>query len=419
MRTGRAAERSSGRASTRSWRRGRATPPTSASTPTTIGWPTCAGPPRRPTWTPRRASSATSRPSTRQASPSTPDSSVTWHCMAPACGTSRPRSYAAGSAARRPADEIGDALFLLLARDFAPLEERLESMTERLEAAPTALLQVRDRLGDRSGALLERAGGGGRGRPARAGPRDRHGRPGALAGRQSRGSSGWRRRLGPRVTRSSTTRPGSDRPSARLMVTSPSGARPSTSSSRCAPSTAWIRTPSWPSAGSSSRSFTAHARRPAAPSTHRSPRRRPWTASRRTSPPDLRGGPGGLPRRDAAGARASSRTTTWPPCRRTTPLEVMPTPEYLRSRHPLRGVLRAGRLRPAAPGHLHRHPVGGRRPGCHARAQLGVHRQHQHPRGLPGSPPAAVGGPGARPPLRACSSTRRSSSRAGACTASR
>ena len=52
---------------------------------------------------------------------------------------------------RRPsaADEIGDALFLLLARDFAPFEERLESMTQRLEAAPTALQQVRSRLGDR------------------------------------------------------------------------------------------------------------------------------------------------------------------------------------------------------------------------------------------------------------------------------
>jgi len=43
--------------------------------------------------------------------------------------------------------EIGDALFLLLVRDFAPLEERLASLTRRLEAVPEALLQVRDRLG--------------------------------------------------------------------------------------------------------------------------------------------------------------------------------------------------------------------------------------------------------------------------------
>jgi len=44
-------------------------------------------------------------------------------------------------------DEIGTALFLLAARDFAPLEERLLSMTARLEAVPTALQQVRDRPG--------------------------------------------------------------------------------------------------------------------------------------------------------------------------------------------------------------------------------------------------------------------------------
>jgi len=43
--------------------------------------------------------------------------------------------------------EIGDALFLLLVRDFAPLEERLASLTRRLEAVPEALRQARDRLG--------------------------------------------------------------------------------------------------------------------------------------------------------------------------------------------------------------------------------------------------------------------------------
>jgi uncharacterized protein (DUF885 family) len=44
-------------------------------------------------------------------------------------------------------DEIGTAIFLLLARDFAPLEERLASMTQRIEGIPAALAQVRDRLG--------------------------------------------------------------------------------------------------------------------------------------------------------------------------------------------------------------------------------------------------------------------------------
>ena len=49
----------------------------------------------------------------------------------------------------RAADVIGDALFLLFARQFAPLSERLEAMTERLVAAPAALRAVRDRIGDR------------------------------------------------------------------------------------------------------------------------------------------------------------------------------------------------------------------------------------------------------------------------------
>ncbi len=44
-------------------------------------------------------------------------------------------------------EEIGEALFLLLAREFAPLEERLVSITERIEGVPAALLAVRDRLG--------------------------------------------------------------------------------------------------------------------------------------------------------------------------------------------------------------------------------------------------------------------------------
>jgi uncharacterized protein (DUF885 family) len=46
-------------------------------------------------------------------------------------------------------DEVGDALFLLFARDFAPLSERLVSMTERLEEAPRVLGEARERLGDR------------------------------------------------------------------------------------------------------------------------------------------------------------------------------------------------------------------------------------------------------------------------------
>ncbi len=50
-------------------------------------------------------------------------------------------------------EEIGDAIFLLFVRDFAPLAERLTTIAARLEAAPLALSQVRDRLGDDPVAL--------------------------------------------------------------------------------------------------------------------------------------------------------------------------------------------------------------------------------------------------------------------------
>jgi len=42
-------------------------------------------------------------------------------------------------------DGLGDALFLVFARDFAPLSERLDALAERLEAAPTFLAQHRSR----------------------------------------------------------------------------------------------------------------------------------------------------------------------------------------------------------------------------------------------------------------------------------
>jgi len=46
-------------------------------------------------------------------------------------------------------EEVGDAVFAILAREFAPLADRLESITSRLEAVPTSLRQHRGRLGPR------------------------------------------------------------------------------------------------------------------------------------------------------------------------------------------------------------------------------------------------------------------------------
>jgi uncharacterized protein (DUF885 family) len=46
-------------------------------------------------------------------------------------------------------DDIGDGLFALLARDFAPLPERLASMPSRLEDAPRVVAENQARLGER------------------------------------------------------------------------------------------------------------------------------------------------------------------------------------------------------------------------------------------------------------------------------
>lgn len=46
------------------------------------------------------------------------------------------------------AEHIGEALFPLFTRDFAPLRDRLESIARRLDAAPRLLAQTRDRVTD-------------------------------------------------------------------------------------------------------------------------------------------------------------------------------------------------------------------------------------------------------------------------------
>ena len=58
-------------------------------------------------------------------------------------------------------------------------------------------------------------------------------------------------------------------------------------------------------------------------------------------------------------------------------------------RHPVRGVLRAGEVRPDPKGIYVVTPSVGGRPERDARAQLRLDQQHQHPRGVPGPPPPA------------------------------
>jgi uncharacterized protein (DUF885 family) len=50
--------------------------------------------------------------------------------------------------ATRGAEHIGNALFPIFTRDYAPLEERLESIAARLEAAPQYLSETRSRVSD-------------------------------------------------------------------------------------------------------------------------------------------------------------------------------------------------------------------------------------------------------------------------------
>jgi uncharacterized protein (DUF885 family) len=53
------------------------------------------------------------------------------------------------------AEHIGEALFPLFTRDFAPLRERLESILQRLDGAPTLLRQTRERVTDPVGVWVE------------------------------------------------------------------------------------------------------------------------------------------------------------------------------------------------------------------------------------------------------------------------
>ena len=56
--------------------------------------------------------------------------------------------YRPWSGSSEGASHIGEALFPLFTRDFAPLRDRLQRITERLDAAPRLLLETRERVTD-------------------------------------------------------------------------------------------------------------------------------------------------------------------------------------------------------------------------------------------------------------------------------
>ena len=76
-------------------------------------------------------------------------------------------------------------------------------------------------------------------------------------------------------------------------------------------------------------------------------------------------------------------------------IEVIATPEYLRNVIPFAAYFSPATFDPDAKGIYIVTPSVGRRPERDARAQPRVDQQHEHPRGLPGPPPAARCRPGA------------------------
>ena len=135
-------------------------------------------------------------------------------------------------------DDVGDGIFILFARDFAPLEQRLEAITARLEDSPRLLREAPQQLGPATGSHVERVGAGVGGRdrgPASMRSRRRAAPRGGPATPARRASSGPRGTPG---RRSTTTAPGW--PGASTAPTGPSrwGASGTTSWSGCAPSTA-------------------------------------------------------------------------------------------------------------------------------------------------------------------------------------
>ncbi len=179
-------------------------------------------------------------------------------------------------------DTIGDGLFLLFARDHAPLAERLSAISGRLEAVGTYLEEAKTRAtvpqvrrwqqlelesAAEMPAFFDEIVAAGRDvldaseqSPARSRRRDGQGRASSSMGRGSREPS----RPGPTNGRSA--------------------ASDTTRWSRCGPSTGWTPTPSWSSAGSACARSVPRGRPPRARSI-RTPTRRPSsTASSRTSP---------------------------------------------------------------------------------------------------------------------------------------
>ena len=283
-------------------------------------------------------------------------------------------------------DTVGDSLFLLFARDHAPLAERLDAISGRLEGVAAYLEASKTRATVpqvRRWQELE--------------IEEAHGLPGLFAEFVAAGTGVL---AAPEATR------------LERAVASAGAAVEAYAE--------WLRgtladgTDDWPIGRERHDALVA-------PSRVRRPRRGPDPRARlaeagRGAGRPRRRGPRGRPgrrrgRRSWPGSRPTGRPTSRPRSTRTASsmLRARAAPDRARprhgprrrahrrhrdarvpaQRHPVRGVLLAGAVRPGPEGHLRRHPVGRRRPRRDARAQLRLDQQHQHPRGLPGPPPPA------------------------------
>ena len=347
---------------------------------------------------PRRTSNGTRRTSrrsrrwTRRRCPPRRDSSATWSSTTSGSGSSEPTRCGSGSAGRTGASALGDALFPLFTRDFAPLPERLAAIAARLEggAALPAGLPI-------SGGRRRRSGRGSRSSCGRAptsrasstrsGPR--------RISRERRLPAAERRRL----RRGDRRREGGDRGPGRVDRGDPARAR----------------RPDWPIGAERYGELLAA-------SGVRRPRRRRDPGDRlgaaRTQPRgSARRGARDRPRRHRDGGRSSgSRTTTRRPSRRRSRAtgatwrapgahlierDLVTDPArragrghrrrraYLRGVMPFAAYFEPARWDPSPVGMYVVTPDRRRSPRRDARALPGGDQQHEHPRGLPGPPPAA------------------------------
>ncbi len=205
-------------------------------------------------------------------------------------------------------DTIGDGLFLLFARDHAPLAERLTAIAGRLEGVPQL---PRGRRKTRATVpqvrLWQQHRDRDRGRAARLLRRDRR-PPGTASSRRPSSAAGWRAPARPPRSRSSCTRTWLEGTLAgrhRRLADRPRAARRAWSP--CGRSTASTPTRSSSSAGRSWPRRRRPARRRRARSTRTPTEAEVIDRVKSDQPGRLRGGARGLPRRDAPRARAPHR----------------------------------------------------------------------------------------------------------------